>query len=73
MHQVPEYETCPLIEIQPHGRLVDADALICDIKKQTAFLKRMGGDLERFTDILEKGILQEIAKTPTVIEAEEGE
>ena len=27
-------DDCPLIEIPPHGRLIDADALIDDLKRQ---------------------------------------
>ena len=27
-------DNCPLVEIPPHGRLIDADALIADLKRQ---------------------------------------
>ena len=28
-------DNCPLIELPPHGRLIDADALIADIRKNS--------------------------------------
>ena len=66
-------ETCPLVEVPLHGRLIDADAMIASIKRQTSFLKIMGGDLATIAEVLEKGILQEIENAQTIIEAEEGE
>lgn len=66
------YESVPVQE--PHGRLIDADAMIASIKSQTGFLKIMGGDLATTAEILEKGILQEIENAPTVIPtSKEGE
>lgn len=60
--------------VQPHGRLIDADAMIASIKRQTGFLKIMGGDFATMAEVLEKGILQEIENAPTIIEAaKEGE
>lgn len=64
---------CPLVEIPPHGRLIDADAMIASIKRQTGFLKIMGGDLATMAEVLEKGILQEIENAPTIIPTDEGE
>lgn len=56
---------------EPHGRLINADAMVASIKRQTGFLKSMGGDLATIAEILEKGILQEIENAPTIIPAEE--
>ena len=66
-------DDCPLVLVPPHGRLIDADALICDIKKQTAFLRSIGGEFAEIAETLEKGFLQEIDNAPTIIPAEEEE
>jgi len=61
---------CPLVEVPPHGRLIDADALF----------KRMfvGADGQRFPDkdvdgwehsYTFRGIKHEILSAPTIIEA----
>ena len=50
---------CPLIEIPPHGRLIDADALAQAANEFPFGYRGM--------------ILAEIAVAPTIIEAEEGE
>lgn len=61
-------------EIQePYGRLINADAMIESIKRQTGFLKSMGDDLATIAEILEKGILQEIENAPTIIPASKEE
>jgi len=62
---------CPLVPISQHGRLIDAYTMITSVKRQTYFLKSMGGDLATVAEILEKGILQEIENAPTVIPASE--
>lgn len=62
------------VPIPSHGRLINADTMITSVKRQTGFLKIMGGDLATMAEILEKGILQEIENAPTVVPAsEEGE
>ena len=61
------------VPVQSHGRLINADAMITSVKRQTDFLKNMGGDLATVAEILEKGILQEIENAPTVIPASEEE
>lgn len=66
-------KNCPLVPVPPHGRLIDADALISSIKMQTEFCKLMGGDLATAGGIIEKGFLQEIDNAPTIIPAEPGE
>ena len=61
-----------IIPIPPHGRLIDADKMEESIKMQSSFLKLMGGDLAKIAETFEKGVLQEIANAPTILEAEEG-
>ena len=51
---------CPAIEIAPHGRLIDADALV-----DTVFHTNIPADTKEFIEDL-------IGIAPTVIEAEEG-
>ena len=51
---------CPLVEIPPHGRLIDADA----------FIRQLNDGLP---DSIQNLITYRISKMPTIIEAEEGE
>ena len=53
------HKHCPLIEIPPHGRLIDADA----------FEKHIKEDWNGY----DHWIAVEVENRPTVIEAEEGE
>lgn len=53
-------EFCPLIEIQPHGRLIDADAL-------TTVTEMVNGEFKTYIEVFE------VADAPTIIPAEEGE
>ena len=53
-------EFCPLIELPPHGRLIDADAL-------TTVTEMVNGEWKTYVEVFE------IADAPTIIEAEEGE
>ena len=64
-------EDCPLVEIPPHGRLIDADALIEDMARMVPWA---------ITDPTESAFLdglsaayEAIKASPTIIEAEEGE
>lgn len=50
---------CPLIEVPPHGRLIDADALINRLAPNQAYFRY--------------AIREEIKNLTTIIEAEEGE
>lgn len=61
---------CPLVPVPPHGRLIDADEIKESIRKQTAFLRLIGGEFAEIAEIIEKGFLQEIDNAPTIIEAE---
>ena len=57
---------CPLVEIPPHGRLIDADALIKDGWTLRKEVIRMGGYVTHELPLNNPSI-------PTIIEAEEGE
>jgi hypothetical protein len=70
MHQVPEYETCPLIEIPPHGRLIDADAFIKRIKGLAHRAEADGFDLGA---VWYTAFIRHIELAPTILEEEEGE
>lgn len=55
---------CPLVEVPPHGRLIDADAL----KMSIAFAEKTA---EWAVPAL-RAVLMVIDEMPTIIEAEEG-
>lgn len=71
---------CPLVEIPtPHGRLIDADALIdeleYDIELEARYLDNFDGThTERITSEVNKKIFETaieiLQKAPTIIEAE---
>ena len=64
---------CELVELPPHGRLIDADKMAESVKTQVSFVKMLGSKepiLAEIADEWEKGILQEIANAPTVLEVE---
>lgn len=59
---VETFEDCPLVEVkEPHGRLIDADALVNTVMFHT----NIPADTKDFIEDL-------IEIAPTVIEAEEG-
>ena len=75
---------CPLIEVPPHGRLIDADAHIHEIRKQYCedcsrrkgikngkmkFLYEIGGVVCRACEI--EDMLNALDDAPTAIEAED--
>ena len=64
-------KTFEAIELPPHGRLIDADALAKSIKDQIELIKQFRNEeLDRVAQIIEAGYLQEIANAPTILEAE---
>ena len=70
MHQVPEYETCPLVHIPPHGDLIDLKA---PFKAQ--YYDEMTEEwLEKMVTVEEAlyGCMVD-EMPPTIIPAEEGE
>ena len=52
---------CPLIEVPPHGRLVDGDVLMTEV---------MDSDLDHLQRDDWKEVIQIVADAPTIIEAE---
>ena len=64
---------CPLIELPPHGRLIDADALI----KYVNETKEIFSEHEIMTAITARdwcdAFIEDIEEAPTVIEASEVE
>lgn len=68
-----ETYTTEATPVPPHGRLIDADEMKESVRKQTAFLRLIGGEFAEIAETIEKGFLQEIDNAPTIIEAEEGE
>lgn len=68
-----ETYTTDAVPVPPHGRLIDADEMKESIRKQTAFLRLIGGEFAEIAETIEKGFLQEIDNAPTIIEAEENE
>ena len=66
---------CPLVEIPPHGRLIDADALMAKDEKDFSTIMEMTDPETVFGTALADAhtAIQEMLKTaPTIIEAEEG-
>lgn len=57
-------EDCPLIEVPPHGRLIDADALMTEV---------MDSDLDHLQRDDWKEVIQIVSDAEVVIEAEGGE
>ena len=58
-------EDCPLVEVPPHGRLIDADAMIRNIEKAitpSRYIKERNADMVKFLSLED-----------TIIPAEEDE
>ena len=55
---------CPLVEVQPHGRLVDGDVLMTEV---------MDSDLDHLQRDDWKEVIQIVSDAPTIIEAEGSE
>lgn len=70
------YANCPIIELPPHGRLIDADALkavVCEALKKALdndSVNLFGAVLAEF---VARGFTDEIENAPTIIEAEVSE
>ena len=63
--QIPEW--CPLIPVPPHGRLIDADALM---DKKTWVVDAWSPSMSYRTEAVNVG---DIMDAPTIISAKEGE
>lgn len=59
------HSSCPLVEVPPHGRLIDADALI-------SLLNKCMFPSDMVTTTAVRMATNWIKEAPTVIEAEEG-
>lgn len=59
-------EDCPLVPVPPHGRLIDADALIKNLSLDE-------NDAENGASLLMAVFLEVLKAAPTIIQAEEGE
>lgn len=69
--------SCPLVEVQPHGRLIDADALLARFEKEEKAAEEHGRD---FSFSFKSGgenctewwaVQQMLMDAPTIIKAEE--
>lgn len=63
----PRPEYCPLVELPPHGRLIDADALIVRIRRA----KELQPELSDLYENEAVEMLLWVGTEPTIIEAEE--
>ena len=61
-------QSCPIPELPPHGRLIDADAVYKRLQKQAMTFWK-GGENPHYQITLE--IMDAIRFAPTIIEAEE--
>ena len=61
-------EDCPLVEIPPHGRLIDADALEAYVRRLCTMAFGEGNGPYYFAY---KSLAKLVSKAPTIIEAEE--
>ena len=73
-------EDCPLVPVPPHGRLIDADALMKEFEKAQRTMEQHGQEyscsfLSSSREISTEWYCVEdmLENAPTVIEAEEGE
>lgn len=61
-------DNCPLIELPPHGRLVDADALEQDAQKRLLMCNKNNNQFQKPYEVMRAIVL-----APTIIEAEGSE
>ena len=75
MNEVQYLDDCPLIPVPPHGRLIDADALMETFRerKRPTLSDGKDGSKERVRYLDFISTLQAIKDAPTIIPAEEGE
>lgn len=59
-------DNCPLIELPPHGRLIDADALIAKVREELLSPHNKKGVLETMG-----AMFRDVLDAPTIIESEE--
>ena len=61
---------CPLVPVPPHGRLIDADALIAKLNMMIAMAFGEGNTAFHFAY---RSLGKVVENAPTIIEADEGE
>jgi len=61
---------CPLVHIPPHGRLIDADALIAVENRTRTYYPESGGESLIRHYILDYITLEQVKTAPTILEAE---
>lgn len=66
-------DDCPLIELPPHGRLIDADALKAVIQNHHDLFPEDGGVFELAERDAFQTTIGDIMNAPTIIEADEGD
>ena len=69
IYMVNRPERCPLIPVSPHGRLIDADALIARIRRA----KELQPELSDLYENEAVEMLLWVGTEPTIIEAEVSE
>ena len=62
-------DNCPLVPVQPHGRLIDADALVRELNSIRASFGSANGLVEGALNIA----VSTVNGRPTIIPSEEGE
>ena len=76
-HEVDWHEVCPLIELPPHGDLIDRDALTGDVELITWYSQNRNKDMvegansERQAWYKEQDVYEAIENAPIVVEREE--
>ena len=78
--EVKRLDNCPLVEIPPHGRLIDADALMHEFEKAQRTMEQHGREyscsfMSSSQELSTEWYCVEdmLENAPTIIEAEEGE
>ena len=62
---------CPLIEVPPHGRLIDADEFKNYIRSGYEEMKHLFNENLKAATLVTEGFCKDIDEAPTVIEAED--
>ena len=76
-------ENCPIIEVPPHGKLIDVDALVEDLERQSKelfridavspddyWIKRQQAYNEALFKIWDETFIEYLKSRPTIIEGE---
>ncbi|MDC9367129.1 hypothetical protein [Clostridioides difficile] len=71
MYDLPIGGGCPLIEVPPHGRLIDADEFKDYIRSGYEEMKHLFNENLKVATLVTESFCKDIDEAPTVIEAEE--